>query len=64
MPTIRCNECKGESGYFNGSNYECPECGCEWSMNDGTTLVSGNTRKQSMNLDPAVLATMYPQLAF
>lgn len=35
--TCICNNCGGESAYFNGVNYECPECDFEWDE-DGNNI--------------------------
>jgi hypothetical protein len=35
IDTTECPECSNENAYFNGLNYECPDCGCEWgALND------------------------------
>jgi uncharacterized Zn ribbon protein len=32
--TTDCPNCRNENAYFNGFNYECPDCGYEWDDND------------------------------
>jgi len=33
--TTECPECFNENAYFNGLNYECPDCGYEWDNVNG-----------------------------
>jgi DNA-directed RNA polymerase subunit RPC12/RpoP len=30
--TTNCPNCGDQNAYFNGYNYECPDCGYEWFM--------------------------------
>ncbi|MDR2193907.1 MAG: hypothetical protein LBP19_05490 [Treponema sp.] len=35
--TTDCPQCGEEGAYFNGFQYECPECGYEWTEDDDDT---------------------------
>ncbi len=37
---IVCGSCQGELGYFDGTMFQCPECGNEWSEQNANEEVA------------------------
>ena len=46
---IECPNCGFDDCYFNGTCYECPDCGCTWTDNDDDENDCWNNHYSVMN---------------